>query len=653
VIPIDAGLKALAGIISLSFACIALGAARGSPRNAWLGVFLLLIAGNQGAEVLRALATSAHDQDLWFRVASVFASLDPVALALFASHAFPRRTPTWVLASVLAVGGADAVYAGWAAHYSASVNPTSVFDFVRALETLLVYGWVLLGAMEMLRTEPGAPTWGDLVPAMGVATLPTAVSLVIAGFTLIFPFYPADVRDGTHPLPYLGPRLALGVVVMALLVAWLSRAALREAPGPTRRRLVAATLSSAAVLVLLQLPGLLSQVAIPATPGPDAIVTVLGRSGAAIRWLIFGAFASAMVLRDKATPLGQAARRRAARAFLAIAFISLAVMAMSAVLLATGSTASTLAMGALVVAAALAISQGFRTLVDGIATRLYGFPQPAAPPPPGDVLPGAIVAGRYHVLRELGRGNTGRAFLARDEGLRREVALKVLAEGDTRGLREARIAGSVSHPHVVAVFDILAVGSATVIVSQFVPGGSLGDRLAARGPFELREGLRTLDQVAQGVAALHAAGVVHRDLAPGNVLLGPDGVPRITDFSIAGRFARGTVALDASILRRGTPGFVAPEQARGETPTPRADVYALGALARAAVRAPLPPAVEAVVVKALDEDPARRQPDAAAWLAELRAAVASLPEDQRAAPDAHDGAVPEDAALPGSELPQV
>ena len=179
---------------------------------------------------------------------------------------------------------------------------------------------------------------------------------------------------------------------------------------------------------------------------------------------------------------------------------------------------------------------------------------------------------RYELERELGRGGMAVVYAARDTEMGRRVALKMLAAhlaGDeafrTRFLREARIAGSLSHPNLVRVYDIAELDGAPCIVMELLEGGTLeGGRLA----------VEEATQVADGLAYAHSRGVVHRDLKPGNLLRTRDGVVKIADFGIARAAEETRVTQIGTVL--GTLRYLAPEQAEGRDVGAEADVYSLG-----------------------------------------------------------------------------
>jgi eukaryotic-like serine/threonine-protein kinase len=266
----------------------------------------------------------------------------------------------------------------------------------------------------------------------------------------------------------------------------------------------------------------------------------------------------------------------------------------------------------------------------------------------GHLATGQVVLGRYTVERELGRGGMGAVYLARDAKLGERVALKTISsvlahdpgELTERFRREVQAARRVTHPNVIRIHDLGEDGPLLFLSMEYVEGDTLYARVKRDGALDVTEGLELLGKIAAGVAAAHAAGVVHRDLKPQNVLLGAGNTVKVIDFGLAKTsFSTG---MTATGLIMGTPEYMAPEQVRGRRSDARTDVYALGALAYfvLAGRAPfvgdtpiaigfahvhepvksprderpeIPAAVEAVILRALSKDPAQRFADAAAW----------------------------------------
>ena len=193
------------------------------------------------------------------------------------------------------------------------------------------------------------------------------------------------------------------------------------------------------------------------------------------------------------------------------------------------------------------------------------------------------VAGRYELVRPLGHGAMATVDLAHDVELDRPVALKRLAENLARDkdlrrrfLREARLAARLAHPNVVRVFDVGEDDGRPFIAMEYVEGETLAELVARRGALPAAETATLGVQACAGLAAAHAAGLVHRDVKPQNLLLGTDGVLKLGDFGIAAGHDGTRLTLVGTVL--GTAGYLAPEQARGEQVTAAADIYAVGAV---------------------------------------------------------------------------
>jgi serine/threonine protein kinase len=190
--------------------------------------------------------------------------------------------------------------------------------------------------------------------------------------------------------------------------------------------------------------------------------------------------------------------------------------------------------------------------------------------------------GNYRVLRLLGEGGMGFVFLAEDIALGRPVALKVMkpelagAEGWQRFLREARTMAAIKHDHLVTIFQAGQEGDAAYFAMEYLEGETLDQRLGC-GPLpEVSETLRLGREIASGLAFLHDRGLIHRDIKPANLWLeAPRGHVKILDLGLTRR-ARENVNLTQSGLIVGTPGFLSPEQARGEPLDPRSDLFSLG-----------------------------------------------------------------------------
>ncbi len=197
-----------------------------------------------------------------------------------------------------------------------------------------------------------------------------------------------------------------------------------------------------------------------------------------------------------------------------------------------------------------------------------------------------MVAGRYELRAVLGRGGMGVVWLAEDDLLRREVAVKEIlwpsqlddSERETlrrRALREARTAARLAHPHIVRIFDVVDEDGAPWIVMELASDPSLREMITAGGPLPPARAAQIGLQILHAIRAAHAAGVLHRDVKPGNVLFGHEGRAILTDFGMA--IADGNPALTTSGLVIGSPAYMAPERARGEPATPAGDLWSLGA----------------------------------------------------------------------------
>jgi serine/threonine protein kinase len=229
-------------------------------------------------------------------------------------------------------------------------------------------------------------------------------------------------------------------------------------------------------------------------------------------------------------------------------------------------------------------------------------------------------------------------YRARDLGLEREVALKVLHPSLTadpavmeRFRREAQLAARLRHPSIVSIYDIRSRAGLQWYTMELVPGNNLAQRVHAEGPLSTEQVVRVLDQGLSALEHAHALGLVHRDLKPENMLIEPDGRLRITDFGLA-LALRGDGRFGGATSRSGTPQFAAPEQLLGERVDQRTDLYSLAATAYFALLGRPPfegPTPEAILARQTTDDlPDLRaaRPDVRRELAEvLRRALASEP----------------------------
>jgi len=267
-----------------------------------------------------------------------------------------------------------------------------------------------------------------------------------------------------------------------------------------------------------------------------------------------------------------------------------------------------------------------------------------------------LAAGRYRVERTLGSGGMAVVYLAHDEELHRRVAIKVLAEhlaGDdsfrARFLQESKLAGRLSHPNIVQVYDAGETEGSPYIVMEYVPG----DTIAQRGKLSYRDAVPLALQACAGLQHAHAAGLIHRDVKPANLLVREDDVLKIADFGIARAAELTRLTQHGTVL--GTAAYLSPEQAAGEEVTTATDIYSLGAVVyelltgrtpyefeslaeltaqqKGGIITPLrdlessvPEPVEAAVMHALAREPRFRPASAADFSAEL-AVASELPAE--------------------------
>jgi len=286
-------------------------------------------------------------------------------------------------------------------------------------------------------------------------------------------------------------------------------------------------------------------------------------------------------------------------------------------------------------------TDGQTTVLDGVAGQAVMPVSSMSPVEPGRCF------GSYELIEEIGRGGMGVVYRARQRGLDRIVALKMIlashlatADHVSRFQREARAAARVKHNNVVAVFDVGEVEGQFYFAMEYITGPTLADQLASGLP-EFADAARLLARLARAVAFVHSRGVIHRDLKPANVLIAEDGTPKIADFGLA-RALDDTDASTRTGVVLGTPAYMAPEQAAGKLKLvgPCSDVYSLGAILYecltgrppfksesalhtilqvlenepeppSRVRRGIPRDLELICLKCLEKDPARRYASAA------------------------------------------
>jgi eukaryotic-like serine/threonine-protein kinase len=271
-----------------------------------------------------------------------------------------------------------------------------------------------------------------------------------------------------------------------------------------------------------------------------------------------------------------------------------------------------------------------------------------------------VVNDRYSILRTLGSGGMGKVYLAHDEILDRDVALKVLREQFAedrefveRFKREAKNAAALNHANIVQVYDRgKAADNASYIAMEYVPGGTLKERISRSGAFDPGAAASIALQIAEALIAAHERGVVHRDIKPQNVLLTASGHAKVADFGIARAASATTISQRSVVL--GTASYMSPEQAMGEPVGPASDLYSLGvvlyemltgelpytaespvAVSMKHVNEPLrspkevnphvPEGLNALVVKLLAKDPEDRYAGATELVEDLRRVRDGLP----------------------------
>ncbi|MGI9019735.1 MAG: serine/threonine-protein kinase [Solirubrobacterales bacterium] len=243
---------------------------------------------------------------------------------------------------------------------------------------------------------------------------------------------------------------------------------------------------------------------------------------------------------------------------------------------------------------------------------------------------GSVLAGRYRLERVLGTGGMAAVWAAQDERLGRTVAVKLLSDvllADpvylTRFQREARLAAGLTHPNLVRIYDFGSEESRPFLAMEYVEGGSLADRVTAGTTPDL-DSERFARELLQALDHIHRAGIVHRDVKPGNVLITPGGSAKLTDFGIA-------QPEDATRLTKtgfvvGTLKYLAPEVKRGEPATLRSDLYSCGIVLQEVTDESFSQRGAALVARLSSEDPEHRPQSAASALAILDGEVTAPTE---------------------------
>lgn len=281
--------------------------------------------------------------------------------------------------------------------------------------------------------------------------------------------------------------------------------------------------------------------------------------------------------------------------------------------------------------------------------------------------------GRYLITRELGRGAMGVVYEAEDESLQRKLAIKTMllsddgqeqAQQEARFRQEAKAAASLNHPNIITIYELGREGNWLYIAMELVVGVELRE-LMGQGRLPLRTAVELAAQIASGLAAAHARGVVHRDIKPSNIMVLPKNHAKIMDFGIA-RMQVSEVKTQAGLML-GSPKYMAPEQVEGQVVDHRGDIFSLGSvlyemvagvppfqggdlgtllfdIVRAAPPPPsrwnpeIPQALDAILAKAMRKDPAERYQDASHFSDELVQCAGSLPATSTASEPLPSGA---------------
>jgi serine/threonine-protein kinase len=296
---------------------------------------------------------------------------------------------------------------------------------------------------------------------------------------------------------------------------------------------------------------------------------------------------------------------------------------------------------------------------DPLTQTHAAIPQPTvagdavATPRPGPAVSPLEKIGPYSILKTLGRGGMGVVYLALDSQSR-EVALKVIPAGKdadptdlARFQAEARAVSRLDHPNIVKLKDVGEAAGVAYLAMEYVTGGTLYRRITQGTPIDPGEAAHLVEQVARAIDYSHRHGVLHRDLKPSNILLTDAGVPKLADFGLAKHLDQ-SLRLTRTGIAVGTPHYMAPEQARGESAIgPGLDIHGLGAILYelltgvppfsgrnpadtmeqvvhkkptppSQLRKDLPPALEAICLKCLEKDPRNRHRTAGVLASELK-----------------------------------
>lgn len=662
----------VAAVATGGFGVVVLSGNSERTANRFLAAFLFLISANHVAEFLRAYTTSPASNVFWYQVASVFSALDPLLLYYFASI-YPERNSLNDRWKVGAVTGITVILAAFSV-VRAPPGPRGAVaiwaDVLWGTATVGIYLVVLGSVVHRLNVEGAEGPLPLLVAALSVVTLPAiprpfrSAKHFISGYPIQFPIWEGAL---------INILFTYGAVPLTAALLWWSWASEEDLEA---RRVLRRSLLAGLGLTLLIYPLIVEAILEPAgiLQGPlmSAFKTFGTGTGAALRWIAFSGLVSQAIVRHDMLGMSLKARRRTARTLVATGVVGIAGLGLLGLRGAGMDAPLNMGWSDLVFLGGLAaFTQGFKDLIDQAAHRFYGVPPPgneraamevyreavdqaaeqgrdvksdgelrrleeeleldpatartiremATASSGFELEPGAEIAGRYRVADRLGETRAGSVCLARDELLDRDVVLKPVELGggsDDAALEEARTAGSIQHPNILAVHDVVEGDDAFLLVTEHAGQGSLAKKVRDEGPLGVEEGVRLVEDVLAGLQAVHDEGLVHRDVKPSNVLLTDSDVPKVSDFGVAQVRKDVDETFDEVDVLAGTPAYMAPEQQRGEVATPGADLFAVGRLMGRCLEDPLPPGLKEIQERALEQAPEERWESAEAMREALR-----------------------------------